>query len=524
MRAPADRRSLHALLLLVYALLVGLYYVTRYNALWTETDTSSLTRAAETVSQSAELLPEARAVYPHGFNYQVSTLFISFMAGVSLQAFQAALWPLLSPLMLALAGFVFYSRVFQKSRLAFLAGLLLFFQSDLLFVILRGSHEKLDWPLMLVALALLSLSIGRPVRKMLLYVLLFYLVVFAMITTNVFFASTFLVSVAVSLLLGLGISLFQRRRWAVDADLSRLLYILLACSVLLFIFMFYIYPPALRNLWELQTIAEKISVLFLGFEAEGQPYAYISTGWISSQVYYALTVFTWILIPGSFVVWLLQAREFLLGRRAFRLQAHLVWLLYAGFAIQVALAIVVDFSGALAQNLQLRIFPGFTIMAAALLAQGIDWLIAVLQQKGRAVRAFAWAVGIFVSFWFAVAPLLKATNEPLLSNKWGFYSPSEASSVEWSEKYIFSSIIWSSLDERLRELYRFKYAASPGNDNYYSDSRQEYDYRYVLYSERERLRAQRVGVAMPAVSDWNRVYDNGDVYFYHRRPLTPFQR
>ena len=47
---------------------------------------------------------------------------------------------------------------------------------------------------------------------------------------------------------------------------------------------------------------------------------------------------------------------------------------------------------------------------------------------------------------------------------------------------------------------------------------------HILLSERERLRATRMGIAMPSVLGWNRVYDNGDVYLYHRRPRTPYQR
>src|SRR3970040_732571 len=96
---------------------------------------------------------------------------------------------------------VFY-QVARNWYVAALSALFLFLQPDVLFVTLRGSHEKLGWPLIVIALTSLCGSVDLPSRKLAVHIALFYGVVFGMIATNVFFASTFLTAITVSLLLG----------------------------------------------------------------------------------------------------------------------------------------------------------------------------------------------------------------------------------------------------------------------------------------------------------------------------------
>lgn len=509
--------------LILYGLLLGSYFVLRFQAQWTENDTSSLTQAIETLRREATLQPASGVVYPHGFNYQASSLMLSLFTGVPTQTLQAILWPLVAPLVLVITSFIFYNQVTEGRRIATLAVLLLLFQADTLFVILRGSHEKLGWPLMMIALILLSLSVGSPIRKMAMYVVLFYLAFFGMVATNVFFASTFVVAVAFSLALGLLIAVLLRHRFSLITDIHRLFYVLLSCFLLIFVFIVYIYPPALSNIRTLQTVLEQVSVFLLGFEPQGQPYEYISYGWVSPLAYFGLSLFTWMLIPASFAAWLWRGKEILKGGQTFGIRENLVWLLYAGFSIQVAIGIVVDFSGALAQNLQLRLIPGFSVLAAVLLAQGIQRVISTRQFR-QPGRTLALSITVLAVIWFAIASPLKATNEPVLSNKWGFYSRSEDVSVGWIEENLRMSSIWSGIDERIRQLYLFKYASQSASSNVYDASQFETDDPYILYSEREQMRGMRMGISMPPVSNRNRVYDNGDVFLYHRRPLTPFQR
>jgi hypothetical protein len=520
---PASPRGRWLLLaaLVFYAVLIGGYWVARYSALWEDVDTGWLTRYIESVRSHATLVPPDR-VYHNGMGFQALSVFVLEVTGIPLQALQSTVYPLISLVGLVLMAFAFYSQVTQDRRIAALAVLLLVFQADVLFVTLRGSHEKLDWPLLMMVLMLLWLSFRASSRARAMYVLLFYFGVFAMITSSVFFASSFLAAVCLSLLLGLVVLSLQRRRLVVSARLRRLVLVALSCSILVVLFMFYLYPVSIFYFRVLSSVVERTSILLLGFEPAGQPYARISVSWTRPQVYLGLTLFTWLLVVLSFLEWFRRGWQFLSARRL-GLPDDLDWLLYAGFAIQVAMAIVVDFSGALGANLQLRMIPAFTVLAVVVLARGIARIVAMPWFGGwtrRAVLGF----GAVTVAWFGVAALLKATNEPLLSHNWTFYARSEEGAIRWVDDHLQSSNVWTGNHPRLAEAFCFLYASGSASHNEYDAVYFWPGTRYVLLSKQELLRATRAKTTLPSVLGWNRVYDNGDVYLYHRRPRTPFQR
>jgi hypothetical protein len=512
-----------AFLLLAFALVAATVFVLRYDSLWIEQDTSGMTGLIENVRQQATLSPSSGKIYDHGFAYQAVTSFILNLTALPIRHLQSTIWPLLAAPALALAALAFFVQAAKDRRTAALAGLLLFFQGDLLFTILRGSHEKLDWPLTMVALMLLIRGSGRSLRSLMLHIFLFYLVVFAIMATNVFFASTFIVAIVLSLTLGVLVRALLHRRFALAGDHRRLLYVALSCVLLLFVMAVYLYPPALRNLRALAGIAEQVSTVMLGFSPTDSPYGSIAYGWISRTAYLGLTLFTWLLIAGSFLEWLSWGRDILRGEKTAGIRENLVWLLYAGFAIQVAIGVAVDYAGVLGQNLQLRIFPGFTLMAVVLLAHLVRRILAACQGRGRSGRAVL-ALSVLLFGWFSIASVLKATNEPVLSNKWVFYSASEAEAMGWADGYLQSAYVWTAHDERLYGAGTFLRGGPSLNDNTFRGYRFAGYEKYVVFSERERMRGLRMGLPMPPVLEWNRAYDNGDVYLYHKRPQTPYQR
>ncbi len=518
MSGPSPARLLAALLLL-YALAVGGYIVLRYHGQWTEGDSARMTYFIDVAHTQGTINPMG-SFYPHGLAYQALSLVVLAATGLSLQTLQAAIYPPVAALGLGLTSLAFFIQVTRDRRVAILATLFLLLQPDVLFVTLRGSHEKLDWPLMMMALMLLYRSVNQSLRKTAVYVGLFYLIIFAMIATNVFFASTFLVAVMLSLLLGLVAAMFPRRRSASPRDLRRLMYIALSCGVLLFAFMAYLYPQALSDLRTLRTIWDRAGALALNAEPQGNPYAYISFGWVSPRIYLGLTTFTWSLIALSFAEWLRRAKRILNGQESLGLRESLDWLLYAGFAIQVALSIIVDMAGVLGENMQLRIFPGFTVLAVCLLARAV-WRLAASPRLREWKRRIVFGLMALSVTWFALASVFKATNEPLFSNKWSFYSAAEDSAAYWTDNHLRFANIWNGLDERIAALFQFKYGQS---QNFYDAYMLKSQDRYVLFSERERERGLRMGVAMPSVLNWLRIYDNGEVHLYHRRPQTPYQR
>ena len=521
----------HLALVCLYALVIAGYFVLRYATRWTEGDTTLVTRAIESVQSRGTVLPYGGVVYPHGFSYQAVAVALLFATGLSVDTLQTVVWPLLATTGLALAAYVFYARLSGDRRAAILAVLFLLLQADMLFVTLRGSHEKLTWVLIVMALTLLHHSIGGPLSLMVIDVFLFYLVIFALTSVNVFFASTFVAAVVLGLVFGMAGFILSRRRSSLAAgsllpsDLRRLIYVSLSCGILFFLFVVYVYPPALLYVVQLGQVGDQIGAAILSFDASGQPYEYISYGWISRGAYLGLTLFTWMLIALSFAEWVRQGIDILRGRQALTLSVSFEWLLYAGFALQVGLSIAVDYAGVLSQNLQLRIFPGFAIMAALLLSRGVWRLFSSPRlSPGRRPRRLVLGLLALACAWFAVASVLKATNEPLLSNKWMFYSLSEDGAIGWTEEQVRSASVWSGVDERLREVFNLRHRATTQSENTYAAFTLDIEDRYILLSERERLHGMRMGVALPLVDDWLQVYDNGDASLYHRRPRTPYQR
>lgn len=105
-----------------------------------------------------------------------------------------------------------------------------------------------------------------------------------------------------------------------------------------------------------------------------------------------------------------------------------------------------------------------------------------------------------------------------------FCSSAEVAAIQWADKHLNFTAIWSGFDARLSAAFSLNYGYLSQSGNIHIVSALKPGDRYVLFSETERLRGLRMGRAMPSVLDWNRVYDNGEVYLYHRRPRTPYQR
>jgi hypothetical protein len=511
---PFGRTGLWFALALLFGLLVAGYYVLRYHGLWTENDTATINQAIESMRHQRILLPTY--LYQHGFQYQAISLTLLYFTNLTTQVLQLQVYPVLAIAGFILTSFVFFREVLKDPRAAAMASMMLIFQPDILFVTLRGSHEKITWPLMMLALAILYRSLGKSLKRMVIYVLLFYMVVFAIDTTNVFFGSVFLVAVALSMVLGFVLFRFWRGAQPPlpRQDIQRLMYISLSGSILIYIFIMYTYPPALANLRMLRSILEQVSALLLSFEVKAQPYGYIATGWINSGVYLMLTVFTWMVIGTSFLVWLRHGWRLIKRKAVPGLSENLDWLLYAGFAIQIAVSIAVDLSGALSANLQLRLFPSFTVVAIVLLVRFLKEELASVRLRPRLKMIAVISSGL-LSAWFTLASVLKATNDPALSNKWCFFFPSELEAVAWIDGHLRSAVLWTGIDERLATIFVANFRYISQSENTYRFGRIQPNMKYVLASTTDRQRAGRLGVTLLPVAYWDQIFDDGYSQIYH---------
>jgi hypothetical protein len=121
-----------------------------------------------------------------------------------------------------------------------------------------------------------------------------------------------------------------------------------------------------------------------------------------------------------------------------------------------------------------------------------------------------------------VLSVLKASNEPLLSNKWTFHRTSELVALDWATSHLVDADIGTEYDERLAVGFQMTRGMSPGGNSIGQFDVE--DQRNFLVTSITRLRGARIGAPLPNPPDALQVYDNGDAQFYHLRPLTPFQK
>ncbi len=526
MRMNADRRGSltgrhptgwYLFLLAGYVLLAAGYIGARFLWNWTSTDDARLTVAAEAIYAEGTIVPSE--TYPFGYGYPALNVFLSYLTGLSIRTLQVYVQPFLIVLLVPLA-FAAYRNLTGRPATAMLASLMLFLQPEFLFESARSSHAKLTWAMALGLLYALAASFreaesGRPIGK---WVVLSYLFAFGLTTSSAFFASSYLFAIACSFL---GWQLWRRwsrrqtRGWT---PLTRLLYVTLSCSVLLYVVIYHIYPPAGGQLSILRSIVDQVAMLLLGIETATNPYRYVQSAWVSEGVYIALTLFNWLVLLLSFSFWLLRGKRMLEGREELSPNQLFLWLLYGGFGLFLAVSVILDLSGALSANMQVRVFPHLMIVAIPLAGEALAGL------ARRASWRMALSGGLVVLIMvFSLSSLLKVTNEPLLSHNWVFHTDLERRAVEWLGKHGEDAWVWMGVDERLVALAE---ADSLWKARRLRPKWGRPDDRpvYFILSETMTLRAWRAGAELPDVFSYNRIYDNRFAAIYRTRSGSPYRR
>lgn len=511
----------------LFMLIVGVYFVARYEGRWAEADSASFTQYMSTVFREGTLLPDSGSPYPNGYAYQGISAFILSITGLSAPELQQLIYPLVAALVV-LPAWLLFREWTGSARGAAIGSMLLFTQPEFLFVILRSSHEKFTRALLLLCLFWLTRSFKLRDRPwpFALHVGLFYLSAYGLIASNNLLAHSFIFSIGCALVL---MMLIERRRAISDSSqpfIQRLPYVIVISLGITYLFTFYLYPPAQHDLLVLHDVWQKLAALLLDVQFQRvNPYETVRFGWVSLQVYFLISIANWLLLGSSFVIWARQGLRWLRDGMAGVDRTHLlVWLFYGAFAAQGALTAVTDSTGALSSNLQHRIFSSFSIFAVGVVAIALaGWRPRRFSLQLRAGVAAAIAC-------IALLSTLKAMNEPLLSNKWTFYRGSELTAMEWSDQHLRGRRIWTEFDERLEVAYltansdQIDGARESVNKNSLVSSAYLGQATSFVVSDVARLRGLRLQQPLPVPIDAQRVYDNGSAELYHTRPKTPYQR
>jgi len=511
-------------LVFLYAVLAAGYFTLRYTGQWTDSDTSNLTRAARGIQQEGRLVAEDE--YTLGFAFPALTTTIAAVTGLSLTQLQLLVYPLVSAC-LALLAFVTYREFTGDLAAAALGVLLLFMQPDFLFVILRGSHEKVTWLMQFLAFFLLARSLraarARRPGDFAACVGLFYLAVYGLVAGNAFFGSAFILAVGVSLLGGLFI-LLRTAGLASRAAVTRLIYVAAAAMVIWLLHIFYLYPSAIQFLLHLRNALHRVTAVALGDVASADPYATIVWGWVSRSAYLALVIPTFTVAGLSFLAWARRGFGYLRGREypVDESGTFLAWLLYGGFGLQMAASLSLGRSGGVTGNLQLRFFPVVLMVGVPLVTKGLTQLWRKYSPR-RGGRLLAVATVLFV-LWMSGASLLKATNDPALSNYWMFWTRPEVASVAWADGHLQYRRIWLGLDGIRLSSQALAAGTGLRSGNVFDVWGVGLDTRDLVVSDVERDLSLRRSHLLLDLRGEYLVYDNGSVAHYHLRPRTPYQK
>ena len=501
------------------ALFLAIYILLRYGGLWGESDTFVFTGVIRNMFDNQTLVPSGH-IYPNGYGYQTLAIFLMHTTGMSLAQLQIY-GGVLFMVWLVFPAWLVYYEFTGSSRGGVLATVLLFVQPEFLFPVLRGTHEKFTRGLMFLCVYLLirSLHARSHVERFTSWILAYYIASYALITFNNLLASSFIMAVTIAMMLSwVALRISRQAAPLTQLAIRRLTFASIISLGLAFMFTFYIYQPARHDLLVLESIGEQLGALVLDVEAErSNPYGVIDTGWISRRVYFTLSIANWLLLGMSAIIWLVQSliwlfrRHYPPGRTE---NGLLLWAFYGAFAFIGGISVLSDMSGSVG-NLQHRLFPSFAMFGAPVVAK---WLTDRIGQTSR-IAPILWAgIGIL-----ALLSTLKATNEPLLSNKWFFYIPAEMQAIDWATEKLADQALWVEYDERLvtgvgihdggrlREVSLDQYAHEPWT-------------RDFLVSDVIRRRSIRLSVPLPIEADSLRTYDNGQAQIYHLRPQTQYQK
>jgi len=243
--------------------------------------------------------------------------------------------------------------------------------------------------------------------------------------------------------------------------------------------------------------------------------------WVAPWVYPLLTSFDILITIAGLAAWGWLAYRFWRGG-ILREGRHLLllWLFAAAFAFEVAVSAVVDLSGFLGSNLQIRIFPLFVLFAIPLLVLAGAQFARYLNPH---LRLFAGVAAALLVTAFAIAGILKATNDPMVSNKWVFYTRDEQRALSWADRDLTNQQVWAGFDERLLVMQTIENTVDPAKRNSYVVGSRSSNARYLVDSNVTQRRGRRLKVPVPDMSDDDRIYDNGGTRIYHVVPLTPYQ-
>jgi hypothetical protein len=418
------------LLILINSLSSHYYFLERYNRRMLLADQTAFLKNSETIAMFKELAPSFGRLYPNGFGMQLLSVLVSYITGISLVDLFNIFYPLQGAVVV-LIFFVCVREFLEDNLVALLASILLILQPDFLFITSRATHERffmISFILMVIFLKRSFSLISRPEFRR--DVFMTYIFTLQMLAFNIFFSSSAIWAIILSMFFGL----LSYKYRLFKTSFIRLIYVSLICLILTFYFIFYIYTPARIYLSSLKNMFVRSELLVFGLEEQTEfttkfpQYEYVAEAYEDPRIFLILRLFDFTILPLGFLSAILILRRLAKAHRTRDEQIILLLFMYLGFLAQFVFTILFDRVGLLGENVELRLFPYVHILSIPLAAHLIVHGINVFRGVWKNTALILLVLFIILSTVFS---LLKATNDPIVTKKWFFYSDDELMATRW---------------------------------------------------------------------------------------------
>ena len=520
-----DKVTRHSsfLLCIILGLAFGTYFVMRYSGFWSGGDTAVFLITIINILKSGTIYNEH--IYSHGYAYQIWAATLTLLSGMSAQDLITVYGPIVGCLIMALMGYTTFRVWLNSDKNGLIATSFLFLTAELYFSVARGNHEKLTVFCTLFACFCIVKSFNALAMKRLqvfiMWGIVYYIVVFTLASLNTTWASSFVVATTLATIFATILLLIKPSIKPILSSVRMRLILVASTSWLLIVVIFwYVYPISSSVFSLLQRVTERVGVLALSLTPEANPYEYSTYAWVNPSIYHLLSIFRYLLFAGSFLTAITLVIKIIRYPNKVPLRLLLLIAFYGAFGLELLIALIIDLvDTGVGNNLQVRLYNYFALFAAPMLSIGL-WNLAL---KKPLLKIF---ISITLTLMIPLS-LLKSLQDPLVSNLWVFYNPTEIRAIEFWRDQIEYGALWIGSDGRRLSAYSMK------NGHYRFGAHKVVSYgttspssfvQFTIISDLILQASHAQSIAPPNVLDDHLLYSNGIVDLYKETVQTPFQK
>jgi len=433
------------LILIALNFIFAAFVIVNVNFLQLNGDGTAITKNIEAVGYSSSIFPTVGSAYNNGFAYQLFSVIISTICGITILDFQYLYRPFLIFIPL-ICSYLFFSSFFTNKKIILLSMTLLFLSPISLFILILPSYGIMIISFLLLLFYLL-IKYFKKYNKLLLIPLLVVLIMVN--STNIFFALFINISIFPIILLN-----FYRKKsdFTVFFFKSHLIIIVWIISIII---MVYTYPVMFDfvNYLVKSIISTKPSSFVSSVPST---YSYVAEAWKNPIIYwFGIVLYNITILPLSLLLFCYMMYLLTIKKIKFKLQDLTILSTFGIIGLMVFCTILIDAAGAygLAANFQLR--ATLIIIPFSILVIGLF----ITTHNKNVISIFLTSKYIFVLLTiFLIGSFVYVTADPNFSNSWRFSNNYEKNSIFWLDGHIKESVkIWQGdtfvTGSRIKDLY-----------------------------------------------------------------------